>query len=208
MLENAARGIEWRAKWTVVWWSQGNRNGHGAPDSVAIVALRERASALARDASFSDDVLRHRLAAELAQERSVADGLMWVSARDVQLELAEHSAALVLRQREHATELAEIAHLRDVVLSDLPTAMLWWLQRNSYNVKEVSSVRKNLEDLVDLVSAGNAPEHWTRRLSSALAEALPRLEEQSRWKVNQQLELLLKTYGGEGVANEFASHVP
>jgi hypothetical protein len=201
------QGIEWRAEWTVVWWSEGNRNGHPAPDSVAIVALRERAATLARQASFSDDVLRHQLTAELAQERSAADGRMWVSAQNVRLELAEHSAALVLRWREHVAELAEIAHLRNNILVDLPTAMLWWLQRNNYNVKEAVALEPALTKLVELVSADNAPEHWTQQLSTALAAAVPGLAEQSRWQVHHQMERLLKTYGGEDVAEEFARHV-
>jgi hypothetical protein len=205
-LESAVPGIEWTAQWTVVWWSHGNRNGLASPESLAIVALHKRAAALAREAGFSDDVLQHELASELAQERSVADGRMWVSARDVRLQLTEHSAALVLRQREHVAQLAEIEHLRGSVLTDLPTAMLWWLQRNNYNVKEISAVEPQLRKLVGLVSAHNTPEHWTHRLSSALSEAVPDLAEQSRWQVHKQLEHLLKVYGGESVADEYARH--
>lgn len=207
VLESAVPGIEWRADWTVVWWAQGNRSGTAAPDSVAIVALRERAAELARNASFGDDVLQHELAAELTQERSVADGRIWVSARDVRLELMEHSEALVARRRDRAVELAEIAHLRDTILADLPTAVLWWLQRNNYDVKAVLTVKPALKDLIDLVRADNAPEHWTQRLSSALMEAVPDLVEQSRWQVHQQLQHLLKVYGGEGVADEYERHV-
>lgn len=207
VLESAVPGVEWRVDWTVVWWARGNHSGHAAPDSVAIVAVRERAAALARDAGFGDDVLQHELAAELAQERSVADGRMWVSARDVRLELTEHSAALVSKRRERALELAEIAHLRDTILADLPTAMLWWLQRNDYNVKGASGIKSELEALIELVRVDHAPEHWTQRLSSAVMEAVPDLAEQSRWQVHQQLRKLLEVYGDDGVAEEYERHL-
>ncbi|GGN27216.1 hypothetical protein GCM10011609_82400 [Lentzea pudingi] len=208
VLQGAEPGVEWRAEWTVVWWTEGGQSTHPAPASIAAVAIRDRAAPLARAEGVSSDMMQHVLAAELGHPRPVAaNSSMWVGTENVQVELTEHSAAFLRQRRERVGELAEIAHLRENVLSDLPHAVLWWVRRSGYDVEDALQKEEVFKQLIRIVNARQAAEPWAQRLTDALAEAMPGLEPQNRWDVFEQVQRLMKGYGHDDAADELARHL-
>ncbi|GHH54820.1 hypothetical protein [Lentzea cavernae] len=208
VLQGAEPGVEWRAEWTVVWWVEGSQGSHPAPASIAAVAIRDRAAPLARAEGVSIDMMQHVLAAELGHLKPITVGSpVWVGAENVHVELTEYSAALLLQRRERVAELAEIAHLRENVLSDLPHAVLWWLRRSGYNVEDALQKEAVFKQLIRIVSAEQTAQPWALRLAEALGEAMPGLEPQNRWDVFDQIQRLMKGYGHEGAADELARHL-
>ncbi|MET9228064.1 hypothetical protein [Lentzea sp. NPDC003310] len=205
VLQGAEPDIEWRAEWTIVWWTEGNAGTHPAPASIAAVAIRDRAAPLVRAEGVSSEMMQHVLAAELGHPRPVTpNNPMWVGTENVHVELTEHSAALLQQRRERIAELAEIAHLRENVLADLPHAVLWWLRRTGYNVEDALLKEDVFKQLIRIIHAEQAAEPWTRRLTDALSEAMPGLEPQNRWDVLDQIQRLMKGYGHDGAADELA----
>ncbi|WP_434451035.1 hypothetical protein [Lentzea sp. E54] len=187
---------------------EGSQNAHPALASLAAVAIRDRAVPLVRAEGVNGDMIQHVLAAELGHLRPVAgNGQMWAGTENVRVELTEYSAALIRRRRDRVAELAEIAHLRDNVLPDLPHAVLWWLQRNAYNVEDAVQKADILKELIEIVRAKQVAEPWTQRLSSALGEAMPGLEKQNSWDVFDQIQRLMKGYGHGNAADELARHL-
>ncbi|RDI31086.1 hypothetical protein [Lentzea flaviverrucosa] len=208
VLQGAEPGVEWRAEWTIVWWTEGNQGTHPAPASIAAVALRDRAAPLARAEGVSSDMMQHVLAAELGHPRPIApNSAMWVGTENVHVELTEHSAALLQQRRERVAELAEIAHLRENVLSDLPHAVLWWLRRTGYNVEDALHKEGVFKQLIGIVNAERVEQPWARRLADALGEAMPGLEPQNRWDVFEQIQRLMKGYSHDDAADELARHL-
>jgi hypothetical protein len=218
-LPSAVYGLDFRAKFTVIWrldLNSGRR--HNAPRSAAINGIVQRARTISSSATLVHHApLQHQLGDELATELQVADTHVWARAEHVEITVDDgdldmarkhlelHRASTV-RQAERDLERSELRYLRDEVLTDLGTATVWWLQRNGYQVEQAVALSTQLAELVRIASQRHE-QHWAELLVTTFESALPRLSDGHRHDLRQHLAKALGVYGGSDVAGEFAERV-
>jgi len=218
-LPSAIYGLDFQVKFTVFWrldLNTGRR--HNSPRSAAINGIVQRARAVTAVAMLVHHApLQHQLGDELATELQVAGTCVWARAENVEvtvddadLEMARKHVELLrstrVRDAERDLERAEIRYLRDEILTDLGTAMIWWLQRNGYQVEQAVALSQQLDELVRVASQ-RRDQHWAESLVTNFESVLPRLSDGHRHDLRQQLAKALGVYGGSDVAMEFADRL-
>ncbi|MFD9963965.1 hypothetical protein [Amycolatopsis sp. NPDC058986] len=196
---------------TVVW------NASPAWQAKACATVAAHAAELLSSYSpIHADLAGARLAADLAAGRVLSDDPpvhAWaedvvVTVNPDQLELAQQHAQH-LRQREvaaagHEVERAELTYLKDAVFENTAWAALWWLRHNDYDVTKLSSVVKDLNYAVKVVTGNDIPPP-VDALIAAFDALVPDLAPSARYEVHEQLAHILATLGRNKAADALRS---
>lgn len=165
----------------VRWRSRSHGVGHAAPDAVAADAVIRRARAISARYHPEDDGAVHALAAALGEAEGDPGQHVLAWATDVRLDVAPEDRDRLrreaeVRKRRHlweqevAAERAVRAYLGDEVLTSTGSAVVWWLARNTAEVRETADLIGTLARLsaaagdreVDEVFRHLLPEHLRR----------------------------------------------
>ncbi|GAA1263784.1 hypothetical protein [Saccharothrix xinjiangensis] len=158
----------------VVRWSPRPHGfGHAAPDAVAADAVIRRARSISARCHPEDDGAVHAVAAALGEPEADPGQHVLAWATDVRLDVApedrEHlRREAEVRKRRHAweqevaAERAVRAYLGEEVLTSTGSAVVWWLARNTDEVRETVDLIGTLARLSAAAGdreVGRFPEH-------------------------------------------------
>ncbi|MEV8439007.1 hypothetical protein AB0425_16660 [Actinosynnema sp. NPDC051121] len=149
---------------TVHWQPHPHAAGHAEPGAVAADAVVQRALRLAAGRRPDDEGAVHALAAALGQRENDPGQHVVAWATDVRLELAQDDRDRLRRvadmrkqqqvwEQEVAAERAVRAYLGQDVLTSTGSTVVWWLARNTGQVREAVDLIGTLARLS--AAAGN-----------------------------------------------------